>query len=103
MHVAKLFQPALPNRLDAPFGANLTAGISAETLAREFREGLTGLLNTLAAEAADSDERGRPNAFSLCQLLMEVWTAPDDDHHLKTARGKTREEWLAAPIWAFAS
>lgn len=95
---AKVVHMCLTARLEAPFGANLAPGQSADVLAREFRGGLAALLQSLADEAA-----GRCAGFAIHGLLMEVWTRPGDDRHLKTATGKTRQEWLDMPLWEAAS
>ncbi|KWU26311.1 hypothetical protein [Burkholderia cenocepacia] len=95
---AKVFRMVLVEHLEAPYGGNLAAGASAEVLAREFREGVPALLTLLAREASGSTDGDYPT--SLSRLLMEVWTARDDDGHLKNATGKTRKEWLDAPLWS---
>ncbi len=103
MLAAKVFRMSLLDRLEAPHGGNLAACASADVLARESRDGVAGLLRELEDEASDANERGRVHAFSLCETLMSVWTARGDDQHLKNATGKTRQEWLDAPLWAFAN
>lgn len=76
---AKIFHMCLTAHLDAPFGANLAPGNSADVLAREFNDGLAGLLRSLVDEAA-----GGRAGVTLFHLLSEVWTRPDDDRHLST-------------------
>lgn len=100
---AKIFRLALLDCLERPHGGNLVACDSAAILAREFRDGVAGLLCVLAEEGNDTDERRRPYPFSLSQMLMEVWTTPRDEVHLKNATGRTRRQWLDAPLWAFAT
>ncbi|MBN3760897.1 hypothetical protein [Burkholderia sp. Ac-20365] len=102
MLAARAFRAALIGRLELPFGGNVAAGTSAEALAREFHDGTVGLLRVLEEESIDTNERGRCAQFSLCSMLMECWTAKGDDAHLKAATGRTRHEWLAAPLWKFA-
>jgi len=92
---AKIFHMCLTAHLDAPWGGNLAPGHSADVLAREFNDGLAGLLRSLTDEAA-----GRVAGLAIHDLLSEVWTRAGDDQHLKTATGKTRQEWLATPLWA---
>jgi hypothetical protein len=94
---AKVFRMALFYRLDAPYGGNVTPGNSAEVLARELRDGIPGLLRVLAEEAQGLADVNHP--FSLHHMLMEAWTAKDDDQHLKNATGKSRDEWLRLPFW----
>lgn len=94
MLAAKIFRMCLTAHLDAPFGANLAPGNSADALAREFNDGLAGLLRSLDDEAA-----GRGVGIPLHALLSETWTLAGDDVHLTTATGKNRQEWLAAPLW----
>ncbi len=103
MLAAKVFRMCLVDRLEAPFGGNVAAGVSAEVLARVFREGLPGLLRALDEEANDPNERDRVHVFSIFETLMAVWTSPGDDRHLEVATGKSRDEWLAAPLWTFAT
>lgn len=91
---AKIFRMCLTSHLDAPFGANLAPGNSAAELAREFNDGLAGLLRSLSDEAA-----GGGTGIPLHSLLAEVWMRAGDDQHLKAATGKTRQEWLGAPLW----
>jgi hypothetical protein len=98
---AKLFRMCLTARLETPHADFLAAGNSAVVLSRELRDGLPGLLRVLEAEAHDPGHTDGP--FSLHRMLMEAWTSRDDNRHLKMATGRTREEWLGAPLWNLAS
>jgi hypothetical protein len=100
---AKIFHMCLLAQLELPYGGNLVPGQSADVLAREFHDGVAGLLRILEDESRDSIERDRPYTLSLHQMLMEVWVSPDDARHLKAATGKTRDEWLAAPLWNYSA
>lgn len=67
------------------------AGVAGEKLAREDRGGLGGLLAQLEAEA---EGRLAGYAGSVTARLMEAWVMPGDDRLLKSATGRTREQWL---------
>lgn len=102
MLAAKVFLMCLADRLNAPFGGNLAPGYAGERLAREFREGLSGMMSLLEQEAADTNERGRVQHYlSLNAMLMSVWVTEKDSQDLKIATGRTRQQWLDAPIWNF--
>ncbi|MBK3780180.1 hypothetical protein G3A43_07910 [Paraburkholderia aspalathi] len=100
---AKIFRLCLLTQLELPYGGNLVPSQSADVLAREFHDGVAGLLRILEDESRDSLERDRPYMLSLHQMLMEVWVSPADTRHLKAATGKTRAEWLAAPLWNYSA
>ncbi len=100
MLAAKVFLMCLEARLNAPFGGNLAPGNAGERLAREFREGLGGLMDALAQEAADPNERDRMG-FSLNETLLCVWVTEKDSQDLQMATGRTRQQWLDAPLWKF--
>lgn len=88
--LAVAFRQALKHRLSNDL--DFPAGFAAERLAREFHDGVSGLLASLERESTHSEEY--PYSHILDQIMV-AWSSAADQRDLVLATGRNRDGWLA--------